>query len=149
MMSGPAAPEINAPAPTRTALVGPLMAAAFGVVALGYVAASNPTRHQTLVPPCPFHAATGLWCPGCGLTRATHALLHGHVMSGLGYNVFTPLLFGLIGWAWLAWVGNALGRSIPEPAMVPKKIWVGVIVAVAVFTLARNIPVAPLSALAP
>ena len=33
--------------------------------------------------------------------------------------------------------------------MVPEKIWVGVIVAVAVFTVARNIPVTPLSSLAP
>jgi len=149
MMSGPAATEITTAGPTRTALVGPLGAAAFGVVALVYVAASDPAHHQTLVPPCPFHAATGLWCPGCGLTRATHALLHGHVMTGLGYNLLTPFLFGLIGWTWLASMGKALGRPIPEPSVVPKKIWVGVIVAVAVFTVARNIPVTPLSSLAP
>ncbi len=148
-MSGPAALEITTPAPTRTALAGPLGAAAFGLVALGYVAASNPAHQQTLVPPCPFHTATGLWCPGCGLTRATHALLHGHVMTGLGYNVVTPLLFGLIGWAWLAWMGRAVGRPVPEPASVPKKFWVGAIVAVAIFTVARNIPVTPLSSLAP
>jgi hypothetical protein len=148
-MSGPAAPEVTVAAPSRTAVVGPLTAAAFGIVALGYVAASDPAHHQTLVPPCPFHAATGLWCPGCGLTRATHAILRGHVMTGLGYNLFTPLLFGLIGWSWLVWMGKAVGRPIPEPAVVPRKIWVGIIVAVAIFTVARNIPVTPLSALAP
>jgi hypothetical protein len=70
-------------------------------------------------------------------------------MTGLGYNLFTPLLFALIGWSWLVWMAKAAGRPIPEPAMVPRKIWVGLIVAVAVFTVARNIPVAPLSALAP
>jgi hypothetical protein len=130
-------------------LVGPLVAAAFGVVALGYVAVSDPAHRQTLLPPCPFHAATGLWCPGCGLTRATHAILRGDVMTGLGYNLFTPVLFGLIAWSWLAWVGKAAGRPIPEPATVPRKIWVGLITAVAVFTVVRNIPVAPLSAFAP
>jgi len=140
--------EVTA-ARARSTLAGPLIAAGCGVVALGYVAVSDPAHHQTLVPPCPFHAATGLWCPGCGLTRATHAFLHGHVMTGLGYNLFAPLLFALIGWSWLSWMGNALGRPVPEPAIVPKKVWVGVIVAVAIFTVARNIPVAPLSALAP
>jgi hypothetical protein len=126
-----------------------MAAAAFGIVALGYVAVTDPAHHQTLVPPCPFHAATGLWCPGCGLTRATNAFLHGRVLAGFGYNLFTPLLFGLIGWSWLVWAGRAVGRPIPEPATVPKKFWAGVIVAVAVFTVARNIPVSPLSALAP
>jgi hypothetical protein len=140
---------VAAPARSRSAVAGPLAVAAFGVVALGYVAASDPVHHQTLVPPCPFHAATGLWCPGCGLTRATHALLHGHVMTALGYNVLTPLLFGLIAWSWLGRMARALGRPIPEPAAVPKKVWIGVIIAVALFGVARNIPVAPLSALAP
>ena len=70
-------------------------------------------------------------------------------MTGLGYNLFTPLLFGLIGWVWLAWIGNSVGRPIPEPAVVPKKVWVGVIVAVMVFTVARNIPITPLNSLAP
>jgi hypothetical protein len=70
-------------------------------------------------------------------------------MTGLGYNLFTPLLFGLIGWTWMAWVGKAVGRPIPEPGAVPKKFWIGVVVAVAVFTVVRNIPTAPLSALAP
>jgi hypothetical protein len=149
MISGPSAPEFSVPAPTRGALAGPLAAAAFGIVALGYVAASDPAHHQTLVPPCPFHAATGLWCPGCGLTRATHAFLRGHVMTGLGYNLFTPLLFALIGWSWLAWMGRALDRPIPEPGAMPKQIWVGLAVAMAIFTVARNIPVVPLSSLAP
>jgi hypothetical protein len=148
-MSGPAAPEVTVAAPARTAVVGPLATAVFGVVALGYVAVSNPAQHQTLLPPCPFHAATGLWCPGCGLTRATHAILRGHLMTGLGYNLFTPVLFGLIAWSWLVWAGKVVGRPIPEPAMVPRKIWVGLIVAVAVFTVVRNISVVPFSALAP
>jgi hypothetical protein len=148
-MYGPAAPQIETAAPSRTAMIGPMAAAAVGIVALGYVAVTDPAHHQTLIPPCPFHAATGLWCPGCGLTRATNAFLHGHFMAGFGYNLFTPLLFALIGWTWLAWTGKAFGRAIPEPAAVPKKVWAGVIVAVAVFTVARNIPVSPLSALAP
>ena len=29
--------------------------------------------------PCPIKAVTGLYCPGCGSTRAIFALLHGNV----------------------------------------------------------------------
>jgi hypothetical protein len=141
--------EVRPDAPRRAAWVGPAVAAGCGVVALAYVAVSDPVHHQTLVPPCPFHAATGLWCPGCGLTRATNAILRGHVVTGLGYNLFTPLVFVLIGWSWLAWTGGTLGRPTPGPGIVPKQVWVGLIAALAVFTVARNLPVTPLRALAP
>src|SRR4051812_28859789 len=30
-------------------------------------------------PPCPIYWATGLYCPGCGITRALHHLLHGRI----------------------------------------------------------------------
>ena len=35
---------------------------------------------------CPFHAITGLHCPGCGVTRATLLLLKGHVADSLNMN---------------------------------------------------------------
>ena len=38
----------------------------------------DPTRVGFL-PPCPLHEFTGLWCPGCGSTRALHQLVHGHL----------------------------------------------------------------------
>lgn len=139
---------VAAPA-ARAAWLGPVATAAAGAAALAYVAASDPVDRRTLVPPCPFHAATGLWCPGCGLTRATGALLHGHVLTGLGYNLFTPVLFLLIGWSWAAWLGRATGRPIREPASIPKPVWVTLLAAVAVFTVARNLPLAPLRGLAP
>lgn len=40
--------------------------------------------------PCPFHALTGLLCPGCGVTRMGLRLLHGDVFGAFSAN---PVLF--------------------------------------------------------
>ena len=42
---------------------------------------------------CPILAATGIPCPGCGLTRATMQLLHGDVISSLQTHAFAPIFF--------------------------------------------------------
>ncbi|GAA5495376.1 hypothetical protein Rhal01_01551 [Rubritalea halochordaticola] len=64
---------------------------------------------SALLPPCLFNQWTGLLCPGCGMTRASHSLLHGEIAAGFAYNplgvVLLPaLLYGvgqeLIAWAW-------------------------------------------------
>lgn len=39
-------------------------------------------------PKCMFHVLTGWQCPGCGISRATHALTHGHIAEALAYNYF-------------------------------------------------------------
>lgn len=36
--------------------------------------------------PCPFHALTGLYCPGCGGTRAVWYLLHGHFLLSFRFH---------------------------------------------------------------
>jgi hypothetical protein len=52
---------------------------------------------------CPFRLITGIPCPGCGMGRATIALLQGHVAVSLHYNIlcipFT--LFILISVLWI------------------------------------------------
>lgn len=40
------------------------------------------------MPKCPFRLLTGWNCPACGLQRAFHALLHGHLAEALSYNYF-------------------------------------------------------------
>ena len=43
---------------------------------------------SALMPKCMFKVATGWSCPGCGLQRGVHALLHGHFVEALSYNYF-------------------------------------------------------------
>ena len=39
-------------------------------------------------PKCIIRSFTGLQCPGCGLQRALHALLHGEIAASFTYNPF-------------------------------------------------------------
>lgn len=56
-----------------------------GVLAMLYML--DPTRY-VLMPKCPFKLLTGWSCPGCGIQRCAHALLHGHWTEALHYNYF-------------------------------------------------------------
>jgi hypothetical protein len=123
-----------------------------GAAAVGYVAAVNPSANGSAFLPCPFHRLTGLWCPGCGLTRGTHQLLTGHPMGALGYNIFTPLVLVLVAWGWLAWAAPAIaGRAVVrEPVeVVPRWLWYSLAAVAVAYGIARNLPVAWLRPLAP
>ncbi len=41
-----------------------------------------------LMPRCAFRTLTGYECPGCGVQRALHALLHGHLAEAWHYNAY-------------------------------------------------------------
>lgn len=45
---------------------------------------------EQYLPPCLFHRWTGLYCPGCGGTRAVFALLHGNIYASFGYHPLVP-----------------------------------------------------------
>lgn len=85
----------------RALIVAAIAAAALGVFALH-------------VPTCPMAAMFGVPCPGCGLTRATVAALHGDFHRAFALHplvfVITPLYAGML--AWIAHdfiVGRAVG----------------------------------------
>ena len=48
--------------------------------------------------PCLFHTVTGLYCPGCGGTRAVRLLCQGHILESLYYHPF--VLYGALLYAW-------------------------------------------------
>lgn len=48
--------------------------------------------------PCIMHTLTGLYCPGCGGTRAVAFLLHGDFLLSLLYHPIVPFAAILCGW---------------------------------------------------
>lgn len=66
----------------------------------------DPARY-VLTPPCAFRTVTGWACPGCGLTRAAHALLHGDVARAFSLN------------PWAFFSGPALALFFATPRIAP------------------------------
>jgi len=51
---------------------------------------------------CPFKVMTGLPCPGCGLTRATVALLHGDLSTSLHFHPLAgPMVLAMLAVAFI------------------------------------------------
>ena len=107
----------------------------------------DPTAADSALPPCPFHWATGLFCPGCGSTRTLHALLHGDLATAMSMNplmvlslpVVALLLAEQLGWVRAAWK-PALDR------IGDARVWAVLLIGYGVL---RNLPWPPFSWLAP
>lgn len=69
------------------------------------------TQILTKMPPCPLHAYTGYYCPGCGGTRATFALLHGHLIRSFVLHPFVPYTVVFGGWFMLSQTLQRISRG--------------------------------------
>ena len=120
------------------------------VAAAAIIATHDPSAAGSRYPACVFHQMTGLWCPGCGVTRGTYQLLHGHLGAALGYNVFTPLALAAIVVAWFAWLRVSWGAApIRIPHTAQRWATLALPVLLVAYGFLRNVPMAPLRALAP
>ena len=86
-------------------------------------------RTAGFYPPCPSFLLTGWQCPGCGTTRALHALVHGDVAAALRFNPFTMVLLAL-------GVVKLLTPPLPRAAILPLAVTVSV--SALIFGVARN-----------
>jgi len=120
----------------RLALPAGIVAVA--AAATAYVAAVDPNRpgHYPL---CPTYALVGIYCPGCGMLRATHDLAHPDVAGAFARNpLAVPVYLGLAllftRWVLARWRGEQL-RWDP-PRWLPAALGVAFVA----YTVARNIP---------
>jgi hypothetical protein len=120
--------------------------------ASAFLFAVDPSRHA-VYPQCLLYRTTGLYCAGCGATRALYALLHGRFWEASHDNVLLvaalPLLMVWAGFYFGgAWRRNAWPDWEAKPAAV---LWRGgaVFAVMTVFMIARNLPGWPFELLRP
>jgi len=91
--------------------------------------------------PCPLHAVTGLYCPGCGMFRAALALVRGDVWQAVRYNAFSvillPLLFLLSIRGAVRYIRGAVPAHAGRLEMIAT---VGIAAASVLYAVARNLP---------
>lgn len=111
-----------------------------GIVAAGcllVLSRVDPER-ATWFPKCILTQTTGLYCPGCGTSRALHALTEGRVTDALRMNMLMILALPLLvtmackpEWFMRAWIGwTAFGVLLS-------------------YAILRNLPMWPFHLLAP
>lgn len=117
----------------------------WSVVALGVLATGiwllrtfDPGAAGSLFPSCLFHDLTGWYCPGCGITRALHALVHFDLVRAFAMNAVLVLSLPLLAVMTL----QGVARRALLPAAVSRvafngRAWIGVLL---VFGIARNLP---------
>ena len=102
------------------------------------------------LPGCTFRKWTGLYCPGCGMTRAAYASLHGNFplafrMNPVGMVLF-PIAMAGLALELIGWVRNR--KDGPRLRVGPRVAWV-IAYGMIAFWVLRNIPCWPFTYLAP
>ncbi len=107
-------------------------------------------RTAGFFPACPFHAATGFYCPGCGSTRALHALAHLDPAAAFRFNPLATVMLPLLGALILVQVLAPFSSPWRhwQNAVPARWIW-GFFAVVITFWITRNIPLYPCTLLAP
>ncbi|MEN9595000.1 MAG: hypothetical protein RLY23_1483 [Actinomycetota bacterium] len=89
---------------------------------------------------CPFRLATGLDCPFCGGTRATHSFLNAEIGRAFDHNALVAflvpvaLLIGVL----LLWRGiTGRGWRVPMPS---RGVWIALGIITVAFWVLRNLP---------
>jgi hypothetical protein len=115
-----------------------LIGAGLGLMLLGILWWFDPAEIK--VPLCTFHAMTGLDCPGCGATRATHELLHGRLLAALRYNALWVILSPVAVYLAISELrALAVGRPLPGDFARQTWFWIGITLAATIFFVLRNL----------
>ena len=128
-------------------IAGLTTAALAAVVGVWLLRHFDPNAASSPFPECMFHAFTGLFCIGCGMTRALHALVHGDPVAAFSMNPLAMSMLAvsplLLGWK-LGWQPKAVKPLIAVVA--EPKFW---LVLLPLYWIARNLPWFPFTLLAP
>ena len=117
-----------------------------GLVAVAVVLCFVEPGATSWLPQCPFHALTGLYCPGCGSTRMLYFLIHGHPLLAFRENALATIMLPAVLYSL---VRQAAGRKAISTSKFSPGSGIAFAAIVLLFTIARNIPIEPFEKLAP
>lgn len=101
-------------------------------------------------PPCPFYYITGLYCPGCGSSRALHQLLHGNFLKALDLNPFMVISIPFVLYLLISTADIRIGgRRIFKRIFFKKGFYTMLLSIIFVYWVIRNLPFYPFNILAP
>jgi hypothetical protein len=91
--------------------------------------------------PCPIHLATGLYCPGCGITRCLVSIAEFNFYQAFRYN---PLVFCLIPlfvfYSVTYWILKISGKNTNKFNKYVKFIAYIILIITILFGILRNLP---------
>ena len=87
--------------------------------------------------PCVFHELTGLYCPGCGITRLLFSLLELNFYQAFRSN---PLVFILLILIILYLILKLILKRFNKNLTIPNYIYYFLLIIVILFGILRNIP---------
>ena len=83
----------------------------FASVGMAYLFSLYVFRYITL-PSCYLYELTGIYCPGCGCTRAVYALIHGDVILSLKQNPLVIVSLAALFVLYIELVFRAFGKKL-------------------------------------
>jgi hypothetical protein len=90
---------------------------------------------------CPLYALTGIYCPACGGLRGVNDLGNGHLGQAASSNLLLVLAVPVAVVLFARWgIGAWTGREVRLVPVLPTPVRVALVVLVAAFTIARNLP---------
>lgn len=116
--------------------------------AAGFVWFIEPAK-ASFLPACPLFSMTGFACPGCGMTRGLHALMHGDIVTALDHNALIPLVILFFGFIFVSLMSVVVrGRGLVLSRWNLALLWATLVVLI-VFGVVRNLPYYPFTILFP
>lgn len=120
------------------------------VLLLGWLYFSYNPLQYSFFPSCPFHALTHLYCPGCGSQRSLSALLHGHVVQALSFNLLFTASLPLVCYSAVVYTLNTFRVHPVRQQLVYSPLFINIVLwAVIIFFVLRNLPFSIFSFLRP
>lgn len=93
--------------------------------------------HGKIAIACVFYEITGLYCPGCGITRSILSLIDGNIYQAFRYN---PIIFIDIPLIMITSIIDFIYKDNKKVKKVTNVIYIMLLIITLVFGVLRNIP---------